>query len=446
MMKKPNGTQILRLLALFFVFAVVNACDTFYWDSSNKKELVGNRKDLKVAIIQGAWTQQKIGGQTWGLESDLIQNFADEFGLDIQLVPVKSMRELELSLSSGKADIGAGRITGASKTTLAAGPSYQDTDLSLICHEDQVGEPEQIYVSGVNDSLELRRELSSLFPKSEITVVDKTTLALKKIFITESACSVLESGESQFYLRYYPSLQTSQLILDNQSLHFLVSKNSLRLQRMLYIWNQKASQNGQLLRIKDKYTRPLRALNTQDVDHFFSLMADELHQYEGYFKKAAREHRIPWQLLAAVSFQESNWQDEARSYTGVRGLMMLTEDTAEHVGVTDRTDPEQSIWGGAKYLKRLLAMQPTILPLRERWALALASYNVGFGHVKDAQKIAVSLGKNPYSWHDLREVLPLLANPRYLSQLEYGAARGKEPVEFTERVLGYLDLMTTPLE
>ena len=443
---KLNWTQLIKLTALFFVFAVVNACDTFYWDASNKKELIGSRKNLKVAVIQGAWSQQKIGNQNWGLELDLLQNFADEFGLELQVIPAKSMREVESSLSSGLADVGAGRITGASKTTLTAGPSYHETSLKLICHEDQSDAPQKIFVSGVNDSLELRRELLNRYPKTEVTAADKSTVLLKRVLNDDSSCAVLENDESRFYLRYYPSLSVTETILNGQSLHFLISRNSLRLQKMLYIWNQKASQNGQLLRIKDKYQKSLQALSPRDVEHFFVLMAEELHQYIGYFKQASREHHVPWQLLAAVSFQESNWQDEARSYTGVRGLMMLTEDTAEHVGISDRTDPQQSIWGGAKYLKRLLAMQPTDLPLRERWALALASYNVGFGHLRDAQKLAITLGKNPYAWRDLREVLPLLAHPRFLSQLEFGPARGREPVEFTERVLGYLDLMTTPLE
>jgi membrane-bound lytic murein transglycosylase F len=228
-------------------------------------------------------------------------------------------------------------------------------------------------------------------------------------------------------------------------LHFVFAHTGLRLQKMFFLWHQKITQNGTLARIRERYVRPLAALSSSDVNHFFALSQGRLHHFEALFKDAAQANGIPWQLLAAVSFQESNWDEDSRSYTGVRGLMMLTSDPAERVGIRDRTDPEQCIWGGAKYLKYLFSLQPRFLSLREKWALTLATYNVGYGHLKDAQRLAVSLGKNPYSWKDLREVLPLLSQPQYFTTLEFGAARGQEPVDFTERVLGYLDLMTTPI-
>jgi membrane-bound lytic murein transglycosylase F len=437
--------KTLRLAALIFIFSVVNACDTFYWDAANKKELVGNRKQLTVAVLPGPWTHQKIDDHAWGLENDLLKNFAEEFGLEFKTLPVRSMRELELSLSSGRADIGAGRITGSAKTSLSKGPGYQETELSLICRHDFDSAPRAISISGVNDSLELRRKLSSLFPTSKVKVMDSTAARLKLTLASASTCSVVENFEAAAYLRFFPSLKSKRIVVDNQTVHFLLAKGSLRLQKMLYLWNQKSSQNGQLLRIREKYIVPHQALSTRDAAHFFTATKETLHRYQLLFKDAAREFKIPWQMLAAVSFQESHWNDEAISFTGVRGLMMITEDTAEHLGIADRTDPEQSIWGGAKYLRYLLNQQPEFLTHRERWLLTLASYNVGQGHLRDAQKLAVSLGKNPYSWHELREVLPLLAEPKYASQLEFGAARGREPVEFAERVLGFLDLMTTTL-
>jgi membrane-bound lytic murein transglycosylase F len=438
--------KILRLTALAFVFSVVNACDTFYWDAANKKELVGQRSQLTVAVLSGPWTQQKIGQGHWGLEVDLLKNFADEFGLKFRTLPVNSMRELELSLSSGRADIGAGRITGSAKTSLMRGPGYQETGLSMICRADFNSSPKFIAISGVNDSLELRRELSHRYPSSRIKKLDRTSLSLNLVLASSATCAVIENLEASTYLRFYPSLKVKQTILDNIPVHFMLSKSSQRIQKMLFLWNQKSSQNGQLLRIREKYILPHQALNARDAAHFFSSMKESLQLYRALFKDAGNEYEIPWQLLAAVSFQESHWQDEARSFTGVRGLMMMTEDTAEHMGISDRTDPEQSIWGGAKYLRYLLNLQPRFLPLRERWLLTLASYNVGQGHLRDAQKLAVSLGKNPYSWVDLREVLPLLADSGYASSLEFGLARGREPVEFAERVLGFLDLMTVQIE
>jgi membrane-bound lytic murein transglycosylase F len=122
--------------------------------------------------------------------------------------------------------------------------------------------------------------------------------------------------------------------------------------------------------------------------------------------------------------------------------MQLTTDTADHVGIEDRTDPQQSIWGGSKYLRYLLNKMPQNLNTKDRMALALAAYNVGYAHLRDAQKLAEKMGRNPYSWHHMKEILPLLAEPEYAEKLEYGFARGYETVEFVERVKSFYSLMT----
>ena len=160
------------------------------------------------------------------------------------------------------------------------------------------------------------------------------------------------------------------------------------------------------------------------------------------FKESAKEYDLPWELIAAIGFQESHWDPNAQSPTGVRGIMMMTEETAEHMGISDRTDPEQSIWGGAKFLKYLMKSQPQNMHLREKILLALASYNVGPGHLSDAQKLVLNDGDNPHSWRDVKESLPLLSLPHIALQSKFGLARGNEPVHFTERVISYFEFLT----
>ncbi len=186
-------------------------------------------------------------------------------------------------------------------------------------------------------------------------------------------------------------------------------------------------------------------LSQRDIHAFLKLKATTLPLYANLFRKHSYKFGIPWQLTAAVSYQESHWNPQAQSYTGVRGLMQLTEQTAERVGVENRRDTEQSVWGGAKYLKMLLDRQPSNIPFRERLALALATYNIGPSHMVDAQRLAVSQNKNPYRWSDLQTVLPLLSQKKYLSLLKHGPARGSEPVLFVHRVLAYLDLFTVQI-
>lgn len=207
-------------------------------------------------------------------------------------------------------------------------------------------------------------------------------------------------------------------------------------------WLQKVSRSGELIRIRDRYLSYRSSLSTRDVENFQTALVEELPYLRSLFNHVAKDFSLDWKLVAAVAFQESHWQNEARSFTGVRGIMMLTEDTAAHLDVQDRADLHQSLWGGAKYLRELIEDQPRFLSARERLILALISYNVGPAHLMDLQKLAVEEGLNPYAWKDLRKLLPLLADPAAAENFRYGSARGLETLAFVQRVLAYYEIIS----
>ncbi|MEQ1722315.1 MAG: transglycosylase SLT domain-containing protein [Pseudobdellovibrio sp.] len=165
--------------------------------------------------------------------------------------------------------------------------------------------------------------------------------------------------------------------------------------------------------------------------------------YKSHFKKYSDKYDIPWTLIAAVAYQESKWDEDAVSHTGVRGLMQLTTKTAAHVGVEDRADPFESIRGGAYYLKYLYNKTPKKLNDHQRWVLALSAYNIGWGHLRDAHRLALRLKKNPYNWSEFKKVLPLLEEEKYYNTLNYGFARGNETVDFVNKVFNYYNLLNT---
>ena len=174
---------------------------------------------------------------------------------------------------------------------------------------------------------------------------------------------------------------------------------------------------------------------------FSYLMRKRLPLYQASFKSVARDYHIDWRLLAAIAYQESHWNPEARSRTGVRGLMMLTNNTAIEMGVDNRIDTEQSLRGGARYFKRLLSELPAEIKEPDRTWMALAAYNVGLGHVLDAMSIAKEQKHNPYSWHDIKKCLPLLSYKAWHSTTRYGYARGREPVNYVQNIRRYYDIL-----
>ncbi len=158
--------------------------------------------------------------------------------------------------------------------------------------------------------------------------------------------------------------------------------------------------------------------------------------YRGEFEEAARRNGLDWRLLAAVGYQESRWNPAAESPTGVRGLMMLTTDTALDLGV-DREDGAQSIRGAGRFLQGLYGQLPPQIREPDRTAMALAAYNQGIGHLLDARDVTVNRGGNPDRWSDVRDALPLLSDADWQKTTKYGPARGGEAVAFVDSVRQY---------
>ena len=199
--------------------------------------------------------------------------------------------------------------------------------------------------------------------------------------------------------------------------------------------------NGTLHILIDRYFGHIKRLNRLDIIAFLSRRETVLPRYAPTFKQAQELTGIDWRLLAALGFQESHWRPLATSPTGVRGLMMLTSATADDLGVKNRLDPHESILAAGRYLLSLKERLPDTVPEPDRTWMALASYNVGLGHVRDARVLARRHKLNPDSWVNIRKMLPLISRSEYYKTLKYGFARGGEAVILTENVRNYYDIL-----
>ncbi len=204
---------------------------------------------------------------------------------------------------------------------------------------------------------------------------------------------------------------------------------------------ERIRRDGTLARIVDRYFGHVHRLAAEDVERFFERMHSVLPRYRHLFIDAQEIHGLDWRLLAALAYQESHWDPLATSYTNVRGMMMLTEDTADRLRVTDRLDARQSVLAGTRYLVELKEQLPPAVAEPDRTWLALAAYNLGMGHLNGARFIAALVKRDPDSWYDMKRVLPLLAKPEYYSRLKSGAARGGEAVIMTENIRTYYDIL-----
>ena len=438
------------IAALGFLLMAMNGCDAIYFENEKAAQQLhqDSHKELRVLTLKHPLIYKKgSDGKYFGIDYDLLQDFAKFSGYTLVFLDRPDEASLMESLSRGEGDIVAARLRGENKAIegLLVGPAYEETRISLFCRQNlkvsNIKDLEKKSVGLLEKDTDLLMEnrLRLLAPRMNLQKIINSNAhqILKMTAQGNFDCAFAEDLEGSYFIRAFPQLVKVTSATDRYSLNWILRAGQGDLQNSMEQWFQQASRQDQILRIQDRYRTFLTSLNNLDIRRFNRSLQKTLPEYENSFKEAARFYKIDWRLVGAIAYQESQWESSARSYTGVRGLMQLTEDTAKLAGLIDRSDPTESIWGGAFYFKYLWERLPKNIHASDRLALTLAAYNMGYGHLLDAQKLVLQKGRNPYSWRDIKSVLPLLSDPDYADRLEYGPARGFETLNFVERVRGY---------
>jgi len=262
--------------------------------------------------------------------------------------------------------------------------------------------------------------------------------------LAEGEFDAVVVNEQDFDLarNHYPSLKIAYSFADQQPIVWaLPYRSSKKLAIKLNQFFLESRRNGSIDQIYERYFGHVKRLEPEHAEGILDRRISVLPQYRHLFHEAENLTAIDWRLLAAIGYQESKWNPYATSFTGVRGMMMLTNETADRMGVTDRLDPRQSILAGAKYLILLKDSLPERISEPDKTWLALAAYNQGLGHLEDARRIAKAKGKNPDRWADVKQTLPLLSRGGYKDVMRYGYARGGEAVIFVESIRNYYDIL-----
>ncbi len=164
-----------------------------------------------------------------------------------------------------------------------------------------------------------------------------------------------------------------------------------------------------------------------------------ISRYDHLFQRYASTVGVDWRLLAALSYQESRFDPMAQSWAGAKGLMQLMPATARKLGISDYEifDPATNISGGARTLRSLLTLFMDIPPGDERLRFALAAYNGGSGHIRDAMKLAHKHGDNHRRWDVVAQYVLKLSLPEYFNDpvVSYGYMRGNETYDYVNLVM-----------
>ncbi|MBE0484185.1 MAG: membrane-bound lytic murein transglycosylase MltF [Bacterioplanes sp.] len=388
-----------------------------------------------------------------GYEYELAKAFADYLGVELRVVVADHLTDLFTQVDDQQVAFAAAGITANEERQrwmrFSSPYSYVN---EVVVYQRQGKEPKDIsdligtsIVVATDSSHAIRlRTLQQTTPTlswRETQSLEVTDL-LHMVSSGQLDYTIVDSNEFDMLQAYFPNLATSLVLSERLPLAwaFRHSRDDSLVQAANAFFESSHTQTH-LTSLNERFYGHLNQLDYVGARYFLRQTERKLDQYKPLFVQAAEQYEFDWRLLAAVGYQESHWNPRARSFTGVRGMMMLTLNTSRELGVTNRLDPKQSVDGGSRYLAHLRQrLAPTVQEPDRTW-LALAAYNVGFGHLTDARRITTELGGDPNLWADVKEALPLLSQKRYYHQTRHGYARGQEPVDYVQNIRRYYDML-----
>lgn len=441
-----------HIFAVFLLAGLLVACDRQERQYS-LLEQVQRDGVLRVATRNAATTYYEGAEGPAGLEYELAKNFADELGVNLKVIVAGNVTEVLTRLASGEAHVAAAglTITKERQANIRFTPPYQTITPQLIYRMDRrrprdlTQVTDLIEVTAASSHAERLRKFKAKYPNltwTENMELDSEEL-LSLVWERQIPYTIVDSNEMRLNQRYYPELRVAFGLGDPEQLAwaFPPSQDTSLFDAASRYFNR-IKQSGALARILERHYGHLdKEFDYVGTRIFMRHVEQRLPHYRMLFEAAGRANELDWRLLAAMAYQESHWDTNAVSPTGVRGLMMLTKATADFIGVDNRTDPLQSVEGGSRYLRRLIGKIPERIKEPDRLWLALASYNIGFGHLEDGRVLTEMRGGNPDSWKDVKENLPLLRKRVWHKKTKYGYARGNEAVQYVENIRSYYDLL-----
>ncbi|MFT3904838.1 MAG: membrane-bound lytic murein transglycosylase MltF [Steroidobacteraceae bacterium] len=415
-------------------------------------EQIQSRGQLRVVTLNAPTTYYLGSDGPEGYEYRLTRAFARELGVQLVIQQVRDTQAMRDALASGEADLAAAQITASDewKRIGYATGAYQEITQFVV---QRRGQPRPRNIAALRGARVVVRagspqgQLLHDIRGTGIPYLAWTELPREQadpldwLSSNDADYAIVDSDEYAFVQHLFPDTVVAFTLPDPRPAQWIARRGDLSLRNAANHFIATARRAGVLDQVARASAPDPVNLDYESARQFQVDIAQRLPQLQPMFEAAAQDSGLDWRLLAAVGYQESKWEGAAQSANGAQGIMMLTASTATSVGVKDRSDIEQNIRGGARYLSQVIGMIPERIAQPDRLWLALAAYNVGYGHLEDARILTQMRGGNPDKWDDVRAQLPLLTQEQWYSQLKRGYARGWEPASFVEQVRQFLAVL-----
>jgi membrane-bound lytic murein transglycosylase F len=406
---------------------------------------------LTAIIPNNAHCYHLYREEAMGLEYELVHAFAGFLGVDLRISSADSWQEMLRRLETGEGDL------------VAAGmPPLPNRDAAVLFSEGHLATSQQLVLRKGNRKIGDAADLAgktvhvargSVYQETlerfqqegidvRIVLVDGVTTEelIRRVADGEIPATLAYDHILRINRRYYPRAVGAGAVKGEERLVWAVPAHARRLLEQIDDFFKEINDSGRLSEIYKRYYAVADSFEYLDARMFERRLDAHLPKYRELIEQSASAYGFDWRLIAAQIYQESHFDPQALSPAGAGGLMQLTPATAEAYELSDISDPGGNIEAGVAYLKYLFDTLEGPIG-QDRLKIALASYNIGLGHVLDARELARKQGLDPDRWSSLEKTLPLLADPRYYRNAQHGYCRGSEPVRYVKRVLFYYDIL-----
>ncbi|MEN8116801.1 MAG: transporter substrate-binding domain-containing protein [Bacteroidota bacterium] len=471
-----------RILGLIFIIALLWSCSSNTSQKKSKKkekpeynEVVVNHdlEDIKKEGVLNVLTTYSstsyflYKGQPMGYEYELLKRFAEHLGVELKLVISNNIDSMYRELTTGEVDLIAHGLTITSKrkelvhfsehlylthqVLVQKKPDnwrnmkWSELQRSLV-HDviDLIGDTVSVrdHSSYINRLSNLSDEIGGKIHIDTLPRDLSTDRVIEMVASGKVKYTVADNNIASINASYYPGLNIDVPVSFSQRISWALRPNSTELENALNDWIRKMKKETVYYVIYNKYFKNAKNFRRRERSEFYSLNNNKISQYDELIKTYAKPLGWDWRLLASQVYQESHFNPSSSSWAGANGLLQLMPKTAESLGVTDTSDPEQSMMGGTKFLRILWNRFEDIPDSVQRIKFCMASYNCGYSHVKDAQYLAETEGFKSDVWDGNVEemILKLSYRENYTkSGIKYGYVRGIEPFTYIRQIFTRYD-------
>ena len=467
---------------LLFCLIIFSSCGRLHKSDRGKQERKKNTELSRImksgklrAVVDYNSTNYFIyRGRPMGFKFELLQHLAKDMGLKLEISVSNNMEDTFEGLRKKRYDLIAKNLTiTKSRNTLIdfTTPLEQTRqvlvqrrpdnwqNLSRTALEDSLIR-NQLNLAGktihVQKNTSYYRRLMNLSEEigAEINILQDSIYGVEQLVAMvsngEIAYTVCDENVAKVNQSYFPNLDIATPISFEQNIAWAVRRNSPEWLSYLNNWIRNFKQTKEFAALYRKYFEISRTKMTM-LNDYHSINSGEISPFDEIIKKKSKLVGMDWRLIAAIIYQESKFDPTATSWAGAYGLMQVMPESADLFQIYDFEEPDKNIEVGVRMLKWLDDNFKREIPdSLERIKFVLAAYNVGLGHVKDAQRLAEKYNKIPIVWtNNVDYFLLNKSASRYFKDpvVKWGYCRGEEPYNYVNKVLNtyhhYVNLIAT---